>query len=1132
MNLFTKSDVRHGDVNRLVYRAFWGILAIMIMAMPLNAQNKDKKTVTPVKPKTAVQPVRTDKTGKQADTTVKAKDSAKTPSLAGLKFRNIGPAFTSGRIADFAVNPNNHSEYYVGVASGNIWKTVNNGTTFTPIFDSYGSYSIGCIKIDPNNTNTVWCGTGEHNHQRVLGYGDGIYKSTDAGKTWKNMGLKDSRQIGGIVIDPRNSDVVYVAAEGSVWGPGGDRGLFKTIDGGKTWKKIQTISENTGINNIVMDPRNPDTLYSTSEQRRRHVFTKIGGGPESAVWKSTNAGETWVKIMKGFATGDLGGMGIAISPANPDVLYIIVEAKKGQSGFYRSQDRGATWQRMSDYSSQGQYFNTVICDPKNVDKVYSLETVSKYSEDGGATWKPIGNNHRHVDDHAMWIDPTDPKHFMIGGDGGAYESFDAGKEYIFKSNIPVAQFYRVSADNSYPFYYVYGGTQDNNSLGGPSRTTNSAGTPADDWMVTNGGDGMWSQVDPTNPNIIYAESQYGGMVRYDRKSQESMDIRPEPAKGELTFRWNWNTPLVMSPFSNTRIYTAANKLFRSDDRGNSWKEISGDLTAQIDRNKWPVMGKFWPSDAVGKDVSTSLYGTIVSLDESPVKENLLYVGTDDGLIQVTEDGGKNWRKTEKFEGVPENTYVSDVFASRFDQNVVFASFDNILRDDFKPYIFKSTDKGVTWTSIATNLPANGTVHCIQQDFVNPDLIFVGTEFGVFFTIDGGKSWTQIKEGIPTISIKDMTIQKRECDLIVASFGRGYFILDDYSPLRMINKAFFEKEGQLFKVKDALMYLPTDVKGSMGSTPYLAPNPDFGAIFTYYVKDTKFKLKKDLRKELEDSLFKKSLPIPQPTDAQLDEEEKEITPYLTFTIRDEAGNIVRKIKTETGKGVRRTNWDLRLEIPGNVQPADKKVNTLAGGQGGPFALPGTYTVSLSLTVAGKTKDVAEPVSFKVVPLNNVTLPADNPAEVNEFYKKAIALSRKMRETQAYGEDLQKRVNYARQALYQFNQPAELQQKAQSLSDEMDNLLLKFTGRLKGASDEETPPMAVPLNWRIGGLAREYRQSTSAPTETMQANYRIVTEELPPILDRLRQIGTIDLKALEDAMDKAGIPYTPGRIPLDN
>jgi photosystem II stability/assembly factor-like uncharacterized protein len=1132
ITLSPQSDEKHGSLYRLALRGLFGLLILSMISMPLNAQNKDKKPAATVKPVTVVKTVKPEKIKNQADTTAKSKDTTKIPTVTGLKFRNIGPAFTSGRIADFAVNPNNKSEYYVAVASGNVWKTVNNGTTFTPIFDSYGAYSIGCIEIDPNNSNTVWCGTGEHNHQRALGYGDGIYKSTDAGKTWKNMGLKDSRQIGGIVIDPRNSDVVYVAAEGSVWGPGGDRGLYKTTDGGKTWKKIQTISENTGINNIIMDPRNPDVLYSTSEQRRRHVFTKIGGGPESAVWKSTNAGETWVKIMKGMATGDIGGMGMAISPVNPDVLYIIAEAKKGQSGFYRSQDRGATWQKMSDYSSQGQYFNTVICDPKNVDKVYSLEVVSKYSEDGGATWKPIGNNHRHVDDHAMWIDPSDTKHFMIGGDGGAYESFDGGKEFIFKSNIPVAQFYRVSADNSFPFYYVYGGTQDNNSVGGPSRTTNGAGTPSDDWMVTNGGDGFWSQVDPTNPNIIYAESQYGGMVRYDRKSQESMDIRPEPRKGELTYRWNWNTPLIMSPFSNTRIYTAANKVFKSDDRGNSWQVISEDLTAQIDRNKWPVMGKFWPADAVGKDVSTSLYGEIVALDESPVKENLLYAGTDDGLIQMTDDGGKNWHKTTQFPGVPENTYVSDVFASRFDQNVVFASFDNILRDDFKPYIFKSTDKGTTWTSIAANLPANGTVHCIQQDFVNPDLLFVGTEFGVFYTNDGGKVWNQIKEGIPTICIKDMTIQKRESDLIVASFGRGYFVMDDYSPLREVNKSFLEKEGHLFNVKDALMYLPTDVKGSMGSTPYLAPNPDFGATFTYFVKDTKFKLKKDLRKEVEDSLFKKSLPMPMPTDAQLIDEEKELSPYLTFTITDEAGNVVRKIKTEAAKGVKRINWDLRLEMPGNVQPADKKVNTLAGGQGGPFALPGTYKVSLALTTAGNTKEVAGPVSFKVVPLNNETLPAENKAEMNDFYKKAIALSRKMREAQAYGEELQKRVNYARQAFAQFEQSAELQKKAQVLADELDDLMLKFTGRTKGASDEETPPMAVPLNWRIGGLAYSYRQSQSAPTQTMQTNYRIVTEEFPPILDRFRQIGTLDLKALEDAMDKANIPYTPGRIPLGN
>lgn len=397
------------------------------------------------------------------------KDPMNSSTFSGLKFRNIGPAFSSGRIADFAVNPKDHSEYYVATASGNIWKTNNSGTTFKPVFDNYGAYSIGCITIDPNNPYVVWAGTGENNHQRALGYGDGVYKSTDAGNTWKNMGLKESRQIGGIVIDPRNSNIVFVAAEGSAWGPGGDRGLYKSIDGGKTWKKVLNISENTGVNNITYDPRNPDVMYATSEQRRRHVFTKIGGGPESAVFKSTDGGENWEKIMTGLPKVDLGGMGIAVSPANPDVIYLIVEAAEGKSGFFRSINRGASWQRMSDHASSGQYYNEIYADPKNVDKVYSTETRSRVTLDGGKTWKIVGNNNRHVDDHALWIDPGDTEHFLIGGDGGVYETFDGGKNFDFKENLPITQFYRVTTDNTEPFYYVYGGTQDNNSVGGSQR---------------------------------------------------------------------------------------------------------------------------------------------------------------------------------------------------------------------------------------------------------------------------------------------------------------------------------------------------------------------------------------------------------------------------------------------------------------------------------------------------------------------------------------------------------------------------------------------------------------------------------------------------------------------------------------
>lgn len=660
------------------------------------------------------------------------KDLLKSSTFNGLKFRNIGPAWNSGRISDFAVNPNNFSEYYVATSSGGLWKTTNSGTTWTPIADTIQAYAMGCVVLDPNNPFVVWLGTGENNHQRALGYGSGVYKSIDGGQSWKHMGLKDSRQIGGIVIDPRNSNVVYVAAEGSVWGPGGERGLYKSTDGGITWNCVLKISENTGVNNITYDPRNPDVLYATSEQRRRHVFTKIGGGPETAVYKSTDAGATWEKIMKGLPSVDLGGMGMAISPANPDVIYLSVEAAEKQGGFYRSTNRGASWEKMSDMTAKGQYFNEIFCDPKNVDKVFLMDVYSKVSLDGGKTWKNIGQNNRHVDDHAMWINPNNTNHYLIGGDGGIYETFDDGANWLFKANLPITQFYRVNVDNDLPFYNVYGGTQDNQSMGGPSRTISADGIVNSDWFMTNGGDGFWTAVDPTNPNIVYAESQYGGMVRYDRQSGEILSIRPEPGKGEKTYKWYWDAPFFISPHSHTRLYCAAERVFRSDDRGESWQTISGDLSRGLDRSSFKVMDKYWSIDAVEKNVSTSLYGLVVSLAESPIRENLIYAGTDDGLIQVTEDA-KTWRKVDgnAIPGVPEYTLVSDILPSRFDENVVYATFNNHKRDDFKPYVLQSNDKGKSWKSIAGNLPENGAVNVIVEDPKNPNLLFVGTEWGVF-----------------------------------------------------------------------------------------------------------------------------------------------------------------------------------------------------------------------------------------------------------------------------------------------------------------------------------------------------------------------------------------------------------------
>jgi photosystem II stability/assembly factor-like uncharacterized protein len=718
---------------------------------------------------------------KTAKTEKEEQPAFNSADFSGLKFRNIGPSLTSGRIADFAVREDKPSEYYVAVASGGVWKTVNAGTTWKPIFDAQGSYSIGCVSLDPNNHHVVWVGTGENNNQRSVAYGDGVYRSLDGGQNWSHMGLKDSEHISKILIDPNNSDVVYVAAYGPLWSAGGDRGVFKSMDGGKNWKPVLQVSEHTGIADLVMDPRNPNILYAAAHQRRRHVFTYISGGPESAIYKSVDGGETWTKQTKGLPSVDLGRIGLAISPVNPDYVFAIVEAADGKGGFFRSENRGETFVKRSDYTTSGNYYIEIFCDPVDIDRIYSMDTWFHISDDGGKSFKKLNEKWKHVDNHAFWVNPNDPDYYLAGCDGGIYESWDAGDHWHFKSNLPVTQFYKVSTDNAEPFYHVYGGTQDNFSMGGPSRTINSSGIVNADWYITNGGDGFETQVDPEDPNIVYAQSQYGYLVRHDKKNGESISIRPVERAEDEPYRWNWDAPLLISPHSNTTLYFAANRLFKSDDRGNTWEVISPDLTRQIDRNKLPVMGKVWGVDAVSKHLSTTIYGNIVALSESPLKKGLLYVGTDDGLVQISADDGENWRQQSTFPGIPDRTYVNMLLASQHEEDVVYAAFNNHKNGDFKPYLLKSTDRGTSWESIATNLPERGSVYAIAEDHVDANLLFAGTEFGVFFSVNGGKTWTQLKSGLPTIAIRDIEIQKRENDLVLASFGRGFYILDDYSP---------------------------------------------------------------------------------------------------------------------------------------------------------------------------------------------------------------------------------------------------------------------------------------------------------------------------------------------------------------
>ncbi|HEV7698747.1 MAG TPA: hypothetical protein VGO43_00815, partial [Pyrinomonadaceae bacterium] len=833
-------------------------------------------------------------------------DPAGSAAYAGLKFRSIGPAVTSGRVNAFAVDPTNNSRYYVAVASGGVWKTVNNGTTWTAVFEGEGSYSIGAIALDPKNPSTVWVGTGEYNSQRSVGYGDGVYRSDDGGKSWKNVGLKTSEHIGRIVIDPRDSNVVFVAAQGPLWSPGGERGLYKTIDGGKTWKAVIPGTENTGATDVVIDPSNPDVMYAATWQRRRHFFTLINGGPESAMYKSVDSGNTWTKLRSGLPPGDLGRIGLAVSPVDTNVVYATVEATGTASGIFRSNDRGATWERTSPSIAQPMYYAQIVADPKNVDRIYIPNVIFQVSDDAGRTQRPLGERLKHVDNHAIWVDPQYTDHLLVGCDGGIYESFDRGSNWNFKSNLPIAQFYDVDVDNNVPFYHVYGGTQDNNSLGGPARTRNASGIVNSDWYATNGGDGFHSVVDPTDSNIVYAESQNGGIVRFDKRTGDRVSIDPIEGKGVESQRYNWDTPFIISPHSHTRLYFAGHKLFKSDNGGDDWTVISGDLTRRLDRNALPVMGKIWGPDAIEKNVSTALYGNASALSESPKKAGLIYVGTDDGLIQVTEDDGKTWRKIDKFPGVPDMSYVARVLASRYDENTVYALLNNHQNGDFKPYILKSMDKGRTWTSITSKLPERGSLYAIAEDHVDPNLLFVGTEFGLYFTQDGGTRWVQLKGNLPTIAIRDIAVQRIENDLVLATFGRGFYVLDDYSPLRTAKKeALTQNPSMLLPVKDALMYnrANTSFAGSQGASFYTAPNPAYGATFTYFLKEAPKTLKQK-RQDAEKEAEKKKQPFHYPSIDELRTESEETPPAVVLTISDSDGKIVRRMTAPAGAGLQR------------------------------------------------------------------------------------------------------------------------------------------------------------------------------------------------------------------------------------
>jgi len=1052
--------------------------------------------------------------------------------FSNLQFRSVGPAITSGRIADLAVNPYNHNEYYVAAAAGGVWKTSNAGITFSPLFDGEGSYSIGCLAIDPHNTNVVWVGSGENNNQRSVSYGDGLYKSEDGGKSWKNVGLKNSEHIGRIAIDPSNSDIVYVAAYGPLWSSGGDRGIYKTTDGGKNWKQVLKVSDNTGFNEVMVDPRYPNIVYAAAHQRQRKVFTYIGGGPETALYKSTDGGNSWDKMMNGMPAADMGRIGLNYSPANPDVLYAVVEANEGKGGIYKSTDRGASWEKQGGYVTSGNYYQKIFCDPKDVNKIFVINAYMVVSKDGGKTVSNLGEKSKHIDNHVIWIDPDNTDHYLVGCDGGLYECYDAADNWQFKPNLPITQFYKVATDNGFPFYHIHGGTQDNFSIGGPSRTLSENGIFNSDWYFTSTGDGFESQVDQSNPDIVYAQAQYGALTRYDKKSGEKLFIQPQEREGEAAYRWNWDAPLMLSQFDNKRIYIAANKVFRSDDRGNTWKVISEDLTRQLDRNKLPVMGKVWSMDAIAKNQSTDIYGNITALAESKLDENILYAGTDDGLIQVTSDGGKTWTKIDNIAGVPERTYVNQIITSQHDKNTAYVTFNHHRYGDFHPYVYKTTDGGKTWKPIQNNLPERGTAYTIAEDHVNANLLFVGTEFGVFTSIDGGAKWYQLKGGLPTIAVRDIDIQKRENDLVLATFGRGFYVLDDYTVLRTIKKDDLEKAALLFPVKDAWMYVQSTTlgvraKGFQGESFFTTPNPKPGAVFTYYLKDD-IKTIKEKRQAAEKEKIKKGETITYPSVDSLRLEDQQPAPHLLFTVTDEQGNVVRRIKAAAKKGLKRISWDFRTAPfgPIDLSPFDES-NAFASPDQGYMALPGNFKVSLSKFEDGQYTELVAPVSFKTAALNTATLPAPDKKALDEFGKKVGELARVTAAADQYRGELVNKMRYIKQALIET--PG-LSLDASKTIAAIDKKLYNINKALNGDAtlarrEFETAPS---VNGRIGYIIGSLWSTTAAPTQTQVTGYEIAAKEFTPVYNELRVVAE-EVKQLEAQLEKSGAPSTPGRLP---
>ncbi|MDN3204007.1 WD40/YVTN/BNR-like repeat-containing protein [Algoriphagus sediminis] len=1058
----------------------------------------------------------------QKNNTESSAEGLAAQSFSAFAWRNIGPAFTSGRIADIAIHPNNRNVWYVGVASGGVWKTENAGTTWTPIFDNQSVFAIGCVTIDPNNTNRIWVGTGENNGGRHISFGDGVYLSENGGSTWKNMGLKDSQHIGKIIVHPENSNVVMVASQGPLWSSGGDRGFYLSEDGGKTWEKTLGDEEWTGVGDAVIDPRNPDIVYAATWQRHRTIAGYLGGGPKSGVHKSMDGGKTWTELTNGIPGGIKGKIGLAISPQNPDYVYAAIELIRRTGGVFMSSDQGASWTKMSDAvagATGPHYYQEVIADPHRFGAIYLIDVRMQVSYDHGKTFNLLDTDGTHSDSHSLNFIANEPDFMLLGTDGGIYETLDGTKNWRYIKNLPVTQYYKVAVDDAVPFYNVYGGTQDNGSHGGPSRTDDENGIRNAHWSRVLGGDGHQSAVEPGNPEIGYAESQQGYLNRLDRITGEAVYIQPQPGANEGEERFNWDSPILPSQHVPSTIYFASQRVWKSTDRGDSWTAISGDLTTGRDRITEPIMGKNQSWDHAWDMYAMSEFSTISSLGESPINPDVLYAGTDDGLIQYTTDGGETWNEVQvgSIPGVPENAFVNDIRADLFDEATVYVVLDNHKEGDFKPYVAKSTNYGASWSLITNGLPEPLLTWRIVQDHEKEGLLFLATEFGVYFSINGGGNWMELNGGLPTISFRDITIQRRENDLVGASFGRGFFILDDYSPLREISEEMLEKDAHLFTPRDGYWYIPRNVVRQMGDDYWSAPNPDFGVTFSYFLKEGMSTMKAD-RQKAEKEMGDASIEFPG-FDA-IEAEMMEKAPELHIDIYDSEENLVQRVKAKNASGIHRMSWDLSMASQGVINPERLR----AGGFGGMMALPGTYSAKLVSFKDGEMTPMGEPVSFEIKPLREGALEGKSLAEIKSFRAELVEFANELTLAETAFEDAQNQVQAMQVAVSRSGKTdAALVKDLHDAEMALKTLESKMNGNLakRELQDNMAPTVTDRLYAAYGGAMGTY-----GPTGMQKEALAAGKVEFAPLKTELEQMTGTTIPSLAARVKALGAPPIDG------